>query len=54
MDAAEEYVRSLGFVAQIKFSQKVTHLGYYDTAEEAHAAYRNAAEKHFGEFARFA
>lgn len=29
-----------------------THLGYFHTKEEAHAAYRHAATSHFGEFAR--
>lgn len=33
---------------------KLNHLGHYMTAEEAHEAYKAAAKKFFGEFARFA
>lgn len=33
---------------------KLIFLGYFHTALEAHMAYRAAAEKHFGEFARAA
>ena len=40
------------FRAQIKAQGKNIHLGYYDTEEEAHAAYVAAAEKEFGAFAR--
>ena len=38
--------------SQIKVGDKLIYLGYFDTAEEAHAAYTQAAARHFGEFAR--
>ncbi len=34
--------------------ENLIFLGYYDTALEAHMAYRSAAIRHFGEFARAA
>jgi hypothetical protein len=40
--------------AEIKTRGRVVHLGYFETPEQAHAAYRAAAEKFFGEFARAA
>ena len=40
--------------SQIKVGDKLYFLGYFDTAEEAHAAYGIAAKKYFGEFARAA
>jgi hypothetical protein len=39
------------FVARIKVNYRCIHLGYFDTPEEAHAAYVEAARKYFGEFA---
>jgi len=41
------------FQATIGTGNRKKHIGYFDTAEEAHAAYCAAAEKFFGEFARF-
>jgi hypothetical protein len=38
--------------ARIKRGGRFIYLGAYKTREEAHAAYRVAAEAHFGEFAK--
>lgn len=40
--------------AQIKVNGKSIHLGYFDTPEEAHAAYCEAATRLHGDFARLA
>lgn len=40
------------FIASITFEGRQRFLGYYDTAEEAHASYMSAAEYYFGAFAR--
>ncbi len=42
------------WAAQISISGRRTHLGCFSTPELAHAAYVEAARKHFGEFARAA
>lgn len=38
--------------AKITVSRKTIHLGSFASADEAHAAYMNAATRYFGEFAR--
>jgi len=42
------------FHAKIKFHGLTRHIGYFDTAEEAHAAYMAAAKDLQGEYARAA
>ena len=39
--------------AQIKYNNKVMHLGYFSTPEEAYEAYKEAALRLHGEYARF-
>ncbi len=39
--------------AQIRIDGKATHLGQFNSPEEAYKAYCEAATKYFGEFARF-
>jgi hypothetical protein len=41
------------WIAYITVSKKLKHLGYFNTPEEAHEAYCEAAKEHYGEFARF-
>lgn len=42
------------WMAQIQIGGRFNFLGYFETAEQAHAAYCVAAELHFGEFSRAA
>lgn len=39
--------------ASIRVAYRLIHLGYFDTPEEAHDAYRKASTIHHGEFANF-
>lgn len=47
-------VKHYGFAAELRNGGKRHYLGLYPTLEAAHAAYWEAAQKHFGEFARAA
>lgn len=40
--------------ARIRVNDKLIHLGYFSTPQEASAAYHSAAVRYFGEFARSA
>ena len=40
------------YQARIKYNNKSIHLGQFSTPEEAGRAYRRAAKRYFGEFAR--
>jgi len=42
------------WMAQSKLNRKKVHLGYHDTAEQAHEAYCKFAQEAFGQFARTA
>lgn len=42
------------YKAHITVSRRQHHIGYFDTPEDAHAAYVECARNHFGEFARAA
>jgi hypothetical protein len=44
--------KSRRFMACIMVGRRKKYLGTFDTATEAHAAYRAAAQEHHGEFAR--
>jgi len=41
------------WITYIKHNGKMNYIGAFDTPEAAHEAYREAATKFFGEFARF-
>lgn len=41
------------YQAMIRIDGKPTYLGCFKSAEEAHEAYKRAAKKHHGEFARY-
>jgi hypothetical protein len=46
--------RNRKWVAQIAVQNRKIHIGLFDTAEAAHAAYVTAARRYHGEFARAA
>ena len=54
LKGVEEYKESGRWRARLRVGGKVTTLGTFDTAEEAHAVYAAAVNKLHGEFARTA
>jgi len=46
-----KFIREGKYRSSIKVNSKTIHLGYFQTAEEAHAAYCEAANQNHGEFA---
>lgn len=50
----DRYGRTPRYYSRIMCHRKVIHLGYFGTVEEAALAYKNAALKYHGEFARVA
>lgn len=52
MKGASWYKPLNKWASKIRVNKKLIHLGYYDTVEEAHAMYCEAAKKYHGEFAR--
>jgi hypothetical protein len=50
--AKRSYSLAKPYNARINIGTKSIHLGYFETIEEAHQAYLNAAKIHYGEFAR--
>lgn len=53
LKGAQWFKRTQQWRSRIVVNGRELSLGYFATAEEAHAAYKEAAQKHFGEFARF-
>lgn len=54
LKGAQWNAKSRKWQARITIGGRPKSLGYFKTAEEAHAAYRLAASERYGEFARFA
>jgi hypothetical protein len=54
LKGAQWHSRRQKFQSQIRHDGQLIWLGYFDTAEQAHAAYAVAAERLHGEFARIA
>lgn len=46
--------RANKYTAQVTANRKRVCLGFFDTPEDAYAAYCEAAKKHYGEYARLA